>query len=162
MPYAPHPRSFFAVLALCALALAAPAPSAAQVVPSSYTPLGICSIYSNPTTANTTVFLQVRDRCGIPQTANAVALVATTSGAAGAGELFVWDAGINQPSIASLLFRAAPGGDSSTLLVRLCYPLLECGSVDEEGAYHGTDLHARLTAGATLALSAVGYFEPLP
>jgi hypothetical protein len=123
----------------------------AQVVPSLYTPLSICSIYSLSTPANTTVFIPVRDICNIPQTANAVALIVSTSNASGNGVLYVWDAGILQPSIPSMFVRNAPGGDSLAPIVRLCYPREECAEID---------IHLRSTVNALVTLSAIGYFEP--
>lgn len=125
----------------------------AQVLPSSYTPVGICSLFSGPLAANSTLHLRVRGSCGIPETANAVTLIAATTGSAANGALYAWDSGILQPGIPSMFYRVAPGGDSSTLVVRLCYPFLECSDVS---------MSARLTASAFLTLSAVGYFEPFP
>lgn len=150
------------VTTLCLFLSLLALPLAAQVVPSSYTPLGICPLYAATTPANTTVFLQVREKCNIPVTANVVTLIAATTSSIGNGTLHVWEAGIFQPEIPSMLYRTAPGGDSQTLQVRLCYPLAECGFFDEDENYHGIDLYARLTASTYLTLSAVSYFEPLP
>ena len=128
-----------------------------QVVPSAYTPLNPCRIFDStpgPTlTAGTTYWDLARGSCNVPQTANAVALTLTASGASAAGTLKVWDSGSSEPAVSGMAFRG-DGTDSSFSIVRLCYPVEECSTEDIAIKV--------VTSNSHVVLDVVGYFEPLP
>lgn len=143
-------RSLRPVIATLCAAFFACSAAYAQVVPSLYTPLGICELFNAPIPGSTTAYVLSRGKCNIPPTANALALVAAVSESKKRGELRVFESSLPLPSTSSMLYQ---GGDSSTLLlVRLCYPLDECA---------GEDLAIHTTQPIRLQLSVVGYFTPL-
>lgn len=122
-----------------------------QAAPSSYTPLaGNCVLYDNPTPAGTTVWLLARGQCNIPGDASAIAVAAFVSGHVLDGELAVFDSGVPNP--ASSMSYAKKGPASSAVIVRLCFPVLECS---------GVDLGLKVTASARVVLRVQGYFQPL-
>lgn len=124
----------------------------AQVVPSTYVPFSPCALVSENLTANTTSFIAVRGACNVPETANAVALLAVTTDPSAAGSLKVGDGGLPISSILPVLYwKSGTGSTSSMVLVRLCYPYLECS---------GVDLVAQSTTNVSLVLRVIGYFEP--
>lgn len=143
------------ITSLCLLLSLLTLPLAAQVVPSSYTPLAPCRIFSSSPgpmlVAGVTYLDLVRGSCNVPQTANAVALSMIASGASGAGLLKVWGSSDLEPPQASMTYRGN-GNDSSFSIVRLCYPVEECAADDIAIKVLFADSH--------ILLDVQGYFEP--
>lgn len=145
-------------VAAAILALLNVAAAQAQPVASNYIPLNPCRLFNSQVSPGTTLsagsttFLVVRGVCNIPESANAVALTLTTTGATAAGSITVWEENLPLPTPNSMSFRGN-GTDSSFTIARLCYPVEECA---------GNDLQLRVTSAAThVILDAVGYFTPV-
>jgi hypothetical protein len=128
----------------------------AQPVASNYIPFNPCRLFNSQVSPGTTLsagsttYLTVRGSCNIPNSANAVALTLTTTGATAAGSITVWEDNMTLPTPNSMSFRGN-GTDSSFTIARLCYPLEECIN----------DLQLRVTSAAThVIIDVVGYFTP--
>ena len=129
----------------------------AQPVPSSYIPMNPCRLFNSQVSPGTTLsagsttYILARGSCNIPDSATALALTLTATGATAAGSITVWESSLPQPTPNSMSFRGN-GTDSSFTIARLCYPLYDC---------LGEDLAIKVTSSAThVILDVVGYFAP--
>lgn len=151
-------KKTFVVTALTILTILSAAAAHAQPVASNYVPLNPCRLFNSQASPGTTLsagsttFIPVRGYCSIPQSANAVALTLTATGATSAGSITVWEENLTLPTPNSMSFRGN-GTDSSFTITRLCYPVEECA---------GNDIQLRVTSAAThVILDVVGYFTPV-
>jgi opacity protein-like surface antigen len=152
-------KKALAVTALAVLAaVLTTAAAAAQPTASTYVPFNPCRLFNSQVSPGTTLsagsttYILARGSCNIPQSANAVALTLTATGATAAGSITVWESSLPLPTPNSMSFRGN-GTDSSFTIARLCYPVEECA---------GEDLAIRVTSAAShVILDVVGYFEPL-
>jgi hypothetical protein len=140
--------------ALAAILFALASTAAAQVVPSSYTPLSNCSFFDSAIPGGSTAYLTARGHCNVPQAANAVAVVVAAIDPLAAGQAKLLESSLPVSTAnPGLYWKAGTGATSGFLIVRLCYPAEECG---------GGDLALYVSASTRFVVQITGYFQPLP
>lgn len=136
------------LLALCLIFLL-PAVAGAQsnAEPSLHVGTAPCQAFSGNLAANTTVYLDIRGICGVPDEATAVVFAVHVT-ATGTGTLKLWEYNGSQPSANAMSYNS--GTSSSFADVRICAPLADC--------FH--DFSARSTTAITVKLVVEGFYVP--
>ena len=136
------------LLAICLIFLL-PAVVGAQsnAEPSLHVGTTPCQAFSGNLAANTTINLDIRGICGVPDEATAVAFAVHVT-ATGTGTLKLWEYDGSQPSANVMSYNS--GTSSSFADVRLCAPLADC--------FH--DVSARSTTAITITLVVEGFYIP--
>jgi hypothetical protein len=136
------------LLAICLIFLL-PAVVSAQsnAEPSLHVGTAPCQAFSGNLAANTTINLDIRGICGVPDEATAVVFAVHVT-ATGTGTLKLWEYNGSQPSANAMSYNS--GTSSSFADVRICAPLADC--------FH--DLSARSTTAVTVKLVVEGFYVP--
>jgi hypothetical protein len=136
------------LLAICLIFLL-PAVVSAQsnAEPSLHVGTAPCQAFSGNLPANTTINLDIRGICGVPNEATAVAFAVHVT-ATGTGTLKLWEYNGSQPSANVMSYNS--GTSSSFADVRICAPLADC--------FH--DISARSTTAITVTLVVEGFYIP--
>lgn len=138
-----------------AVALSLASSLVAQVLPAAFTPLAPCRILDtrsgDPVVGGSTVYLDVRGVCNVPEEANAITFSVAAWQPLANGSLLVWEDGILRPTATTLNYQAVSNAMSSGGVSRLCYPLLECIN----------DLQIWSSQETDVILDVTGYYSPL-